>query len=389
MTNTTSTNSPRIVSVDLLRGLVMIVMALDHVRDYFSHFPYSPTDLSQASAGLFLTRWITHFCAPIFVFLAGTSAYLYRRNSGCTIAHLQGFLLTRGLWLVLLELTWVSFCWQFGYHGVILQTIWSLGWSMVALAALLYLPLPALLTIAFAVIFGHNMLDNIHGQDFGDYRLLWAILHESYVDKSSPHFFIAVVYPLVPWVGVMAAGYGFGRLLELARAPRDRWLTLFGLALITAFLALRLGNFYGESTSWEPNPRGLAYTVLGLLNVSKYPPSLLYLLMTLGPALLLMPMLERWRGVWADRVAVFGRVPFFFYMLHLPLIHLAALLRNYAGFGVASPVSDSQTTLTGDAPSLLSTYLVWGAVILVLYPLCRRYADYKQAHRDKWWLSYL
>ena len=135
--NTTAPVRSRIVSVDLLRGLIMIVMALDHVRDYFTPFPYDPTDLSQASAALFLTRWITHFCAPVFVFLAGTSAYLYRRNSGCTIGHLQSFLLTRGLWLVFLELTFVSFFWQFAYQGVILQTLWSLGWSMVALALLL------------------------------------------------------------------------------------------------------------------------------------------------------------------------------------------------------------------------------------------------------------
>lgn len=360
------------------------------MRDYFTPFAYNPTDLSRASASLFLTRWITHFCAPVFVFLAGTSAYLYRRNGACTVAHLQRFLVTRGLWLVLLELTWVSFCWQFGYNGVILQTIWSLGWSMVALAALLYLPLPVLLTIALGMILSHNLLDRIHGQDFGDYRLLWALVHESYLDRVWPRFFIAVSYPLVPWIGVMAVGYGFGRVLELERASRDRLLTCLGLAMITAFLVLRLSNFYGEPTAWEPNPRGIVYTVLGVLNTSKYPPSLLYLLMTLGPALLLMPWLERCRGAWAEHVAVFGRVPFFFYMLHLPLIHLAALVWTYTSFGAVTLGNFSQTTFpAGYAPSLLRAYLVWAAVILALYPLCRRYAICKQAHREKWWSSYL
>ena len=383
-------NSPRIVSVDLLRGIIMIVMALDHVRDYFSPFPWDPTDLSQASAGLFLTRWITHYCAPIFVFLAGTSAWLYRRNSGCSMRHLQYFLVTRGLWLVLIEITLISFFWQFGYHGMILQTIWSIGWSMVALALLLYLPLPVVLAIAFAMIFGHNALDGIHAQDFGPYALVWAIAHEFYFDQVTPNFFVAVGYPLIPWIGVMAAGYGFGALLELDRERRDRWLVSIGLGLIALFLVLRFTNLYGDARLWAPNPRGFLYSALQVLNTSKYPPSLQYLLMTIGPALVLMPLLERWRGAIADRVAVFGRVPFFFYVLHLPLIHLAALIWTEIVFG-KSTLGDffHNEFAPGYTPSLLRAYLVWVAVIVVTYPLCARYAAYKRAHKEKWWLSYL
>jgi len=388
--NTTVPVRSRIVSVDLLRGLIMIVMALDHVRDYFTPFPYDPTDLSQASAALFLTRWITHFCAPVFVFLAGTSAYLYRRNSGCTIGHLQSFLLTRGLWLVFLELTFVSFFWQFAYQGVILQTLWSLGWSMVALALLLYLPTAAMLSIAAVMIVGHNLLDGIHVQDFGSYGLLWAFAHEFYFDRISPHFFIAVGYPLVPWIGVMAAGYGFGQLLALDQPRRDRLLVRIGLGMIALFLILRLGNVYGDARLWAPNARGWLYSVLQVLNTTKYPPSLQYLLMTLGPSLLLMPRLERWRGVWADRVAVFGRVPFFYYMVHLPLIHLLALLWTMSAFGVVTLGDFFHNEFpTGYTPSLLRAYSVWAAVIIVLYPLCARYAAYKQAHKEKGWLSYL
>jgi uncharacterized membrane protein len=382
--------STRVVSVDLLRGLIMIVMALDHVRDYFSPFPWDPTDLSKASAALFLTRWITHYCAPIFVFLAGTSAYLYRRNSGCSRAHLQWFLVTRGLWLVLLEITLISFFWQFGYHGMILQTIWSIGWSMVALAVLLYLPAWAMLAIAFAMIFGHNLLDGIHPKDFGPYALGWAFVHEFYFDQVAPNFFIAVGYPLVPWIGVMAAGYGFGRLLELDRAQRDRILVALGVAMIALFLVLRLTNAYGDARLWQPNPRGLLYTILQIGNTTKYPPSLQYLLMTIGPALLLIPVLERWRGHWADRVTIFGRVPFFFYVLHLPLIHLAALIWTESAFGV-STLGDffHNEVVPGYEPSLLRVYLVWAAVIVATFPLCAWYARYKRTHKGNKWLSYL
>ena len=389
-TNAAAVTGNRIVSVDLLRGLIMIVMALDHVRDYFSPFPWDPTDLSKASATLFLTRWITHFCAPIFVFLAGTSAYLYRRNTGCTREHLQWFLVTRGLWLVLLEITLISFFWQFGYHGMILQTLWSLGWSMVALAALLYLPMWAMLAIAFAMIFGHNLLDGIHAQEFGPYALLWGIVHEFYFDQVTPNFFIAVGYPLVPWIGVMAAGYAFGRLLELDRERRDRLLIAIGLGLIALFLVLRLTNIYGDAKLWAPNARGLLYTILQIGNTTKYPPSLQYLLMTIGPALLVMPLLERWRGTLADMVAVFGRVPFFFYVLHLPLIHLAALIWTELAFG-ASTLGDffHSEFPAGYEPSLVRCYLVWIAVIVVTYPLCAWYARYKRAHKDNKWLSYL
>jgi len=382
--------STRIVSVDLLRGLIMIVMALDHVRDYFTPFPWDPTDLSQASPALFLTRWITHYCAPIFVFLAGTSAYLYRRNSGCSRAHLQWFLATRGLWLVVLEITLISFFWQFGYHGMILQTLWSLGWSMVALAALLYLPTWAMLAIAFAMIFGHNLLDGIHPKDFGSFAIGWAIVHEFYFDQVTPNFFIAVGYPLVPWIGVMAAGYGFGQVLDLDRSRRDRVMLAIGFGLIALFLVLRLTNFYGDARLWAPNPRGFVYSALQVLNTTKYPPSLQYLLMTIGPALVLIPLLERWRGALADKVAVFGRVPFFFYVLHLPLIHLAALIWTETAFGV-STLGDffHNEVVPGYEPSLLRCYLVWAAVIVATYPLCAWYAAYKRAHKDNPWLSYL
>jgi len=381
----------RIASIDLMRGIVMIIMAIDHVRDFFNPFA-EPTDLSKASAGLFLTRWITHFCAPTFVFLAGTSAYLYARNSGVSRGHLQRFLLTRGLWLVLLELTVISFSWRFDFDGLVLQVIWALGWSMVCLALLLYLPLPVMLGFGAALVFGHNLFDGWHFKDVAEHGQawgwLWAVLHEPHFVTLPSGYQVFLLYPLVPWVGVMALGYGFGELLQLPRQRRERWMFGLGLGAIALFLLLRLTNVYGDAQLWGDNPRGTLYTALGLLNVTKYPPSLQYLLMTLGPVLLLLPLLERWRGGLARRISVFGRVPFFFYLLHLPLIHLGSLIAARLVYGV-TPTLVGGNPPPGYEPSLLRVYVVWALVILILYPLCRWYADYKSRHKDQWWLSYL
>ncbi|HWY24331.1 MAG TPA: heparan-alpha-glucosaminide N-acetyltransferase domain-containing protein, partial [Nevskia sp.] len=287
----------RIGSIDLMRGIVMIVMAIDHVRDFFNPFSPDPTDLSQASAALFLTRWITHFCAPSFMFLAGTSAWLYARNTGATRGQLQRFLLSRGLWLVFLELTWISFAWRFDFNGLNLQVIWALGWSMVCLAGLLWLPRPAMLAFGLVLVFGHNAFDGWHFKDFaagGEWQAwLFAMAHELHFGVIGNGYQVLVLYPLIPWVGVMALGYCFGAVLELPAPQRDRWMRMLGGAAIALFLLLRLTNVYGDTQLWQINPRGPLYTALDVLDVSKYPPSLQYLLMTLGPVLLLLPWLER------------------------------------------------------------------------------------------------
>lgn len=385
----------RIGSIDLMRGIVMIIMAIDHARDFWDPTPYDPADLSKASAALFLTRWITHFCAPTFMFLAGTSAWLYARNSGATRGELQRFLLTRGLWLVLLELTVVSFSWRFDFNGVLLQVIWALGWCMVVLAALLFLPRRAIAAFGLLLVFGHNAFDGIHYQDVAAYGTgwawLWAVVHEFHIGPvTASGYMVALGYPLVPWVGVMALGYCFGELLELPPEQRDRWMRRLGLAAIALFLLLRLSNLYGESQLWLANPRGPWYTALGVLNVTKYPPSLLYLLMTLGPMLLLLPWLEKQRGAWVRPVSVFGRVPFFFYLLHLPLLHLGSMIAAKLVYGAGSQPAFLVSSLpAGYEPSLLRLYLVWALTILILYPLCRWYAGYKSRHKNYWWLSYL
>jgi uncharacterized membrane protein len=384
----------RIVSIDLMRGIVMIIMAIDHVRDFWDPTPYDPADLSKASAALFLTRWITHFCAPTFMFLAGTSAWLWARNTGASRGALQRFLLSRGLWLVLLEMTVISFSWRFDFNGLVLQVIWALGWCMAILAGLLYLPRPAIAAFGLLLVFGHNTLDGIHFKDVAVYgqgwAWLWSALHEFHLQRLDSGYMVALGYPLVPWAGVMALGYCFGQLLELPAERRDRWMRILGAGAIALFLALRLSNLYGEPQLWHDNPRGPLYTALGLLNVTKYPPSLLYLLMTLGPVLLLLPWLERRRGFWVKPVSVFGRVPFFFYVLHLPLLHATATIAAELAYGVsAGPAFLSTGLPTGYEPSLLRLYTVWVIAILILYPLCKWYAGYKGRHKNYWWLSYL
>jgi uncharacterized membrane protein len=383
----------RIGSVDLMRGIVMIIMAIDHVRDFWDPTPYDPADLSKASAALFLTRWITHFCAPTFMFLAGTSAWLWARNTGASRAAQQRFLASRGLWLVFLELTLISFSWRFDFNGVILQVIWALGWCMVILAGLLWLPRRAILVFGALLVFGHNAFDGVHFKDLAAngeaWGWAWSALHEFHLGTFGSYQ-VALGYPLVPWCGVMALGYCFGELLEQPAQVRDRWMRILGVSAITLFLALRLGNVYGEAQLWQPNPRGLLYSALGVLNVTKYPPSLLYLLMTLGPVLLLLPWLEKQRGAWVKPVSVFGRVPFFFYLLHLPLLHATATVAAELAYGVkAGPAFLGNALPPGYEPSLLRLYFVWVLAILVLYPLCKWYAGYKSRHKGHWWLSYL
>jgi uncharacterized membrane protein len=381
----------RIGSIDLMRGIVMIIMAIDHTRDFWDPTPYDPTDLSQASAALFLTRWITHFCAPTFVFLAGTSAWLWARNVGATRGQLQRFLVNRGLWLVALELTVVSFFWRFTFNDVNMQVIWALGWCMVILAGLLWLPRNAIAMVGLLMVFGHNAFDAVHFQDFtaGGWAWTWAVLHEVH-RATIGGFTVYLHYPLVPWCGVMALGYCFGELLEQPPQVRDRWMRFLGAGAIVLFLLLRLGNVYGEAQLWQPDSRGWLYSVLGVLNVTKYPPSLLYLLMTLGPVLLLLPWLERQHGAWVGPVSVFGRVPLFFYLLHLPLLHLGATLAARVVYGVnVNPPSMGVTLPPGYEPSLTRLYVIWAIALLILYPLCKWYADYKSRHKSYWWLSYL
>jgi uncharacterized membrane protein len=383
-----SAASERLASIDLLRGLVMIVMALDHTRDFFATGGFNPRDV--ADPALFLTRWITHFCAPVFIFLAGISASLYGAQ-GRTTRDVSRYLLTRGLWLVLIEFTVVRLGWMFAFDltNFVTQVIFAIGISMIALAALVHLPRWAVAAIGLGMMLGHNMLDGIKAQSFGAAAPLWNLLHQPGMLDLGGHIKLFVLYPLIPWIGVMAAGYALGPVLTLPRAPRLRWLIGLGLATVAGFVLLRASNLYGDPASWVRHDILLA-TVLSFINCEKYPPSLLYLAMTLGPALLLLAAFDGARGRVADAVTTFGRVPFFYYVAHLFLIHTLAVLFAgatqgeagwlFGGFPAGKP--------PGYGLGLPGVYAMWLVVIGLLYPLCRRFASIKRARRA-WWWTYL
>ena len=383
----------RLDAVDLLRGLVMVIMALDHTRDFFHNAAllYPPEDLTRTTPALFFTRWITHFCAPVFVFLAGTGAFL-SVSRGKTKKQLSWFLITRGLWLIVLELTLVRLGWfpLAGLSFFALQVIWVLGVSMIVLAGLIYLPLRLIAAIGVLMIATHNLLDRFTTERFGALGWLWRLLHESEPWQPVSGVFVIVVYPLIPWIGVMAAGYAFGQLLLLERTRRRKVLLALGLSLTLAFIILRATNLYGDPRAWS-SQSSLVYTLLSFLKTEKYPPSLLFLLMTLGPAIALLPLFERARGALARFFITFGRVPLFFYLLHVPLIHLIALISDFALY--RRPVFDIAFATQSPPPAgygypLAVVYLIWIGVVLALYPLCRWFAGVKRRRRAAW-LSYL
>ncbi|HEV2863368.1 MAG TPA: heparan-alpha-glucosaminide N-acetyltransferase domain-containing protein [Pyrinomonadaceae bacterium] len=388
----------RLQSVDLLRGVVMVIMALDHARDFFHRdaLLFDPTDLSKTNAALFITRWVTHFCAPVFVFLAGTGAFL-STSRGKTKGELARFLLTRGLWLILLEMTVVRSGWFFNFDLSLLfgQVIWALGWSMIALAGLIYLPVWAIAAFGLVMIAAHNLLDPVTSKSLGPLGWLWTVLHQGGPIFPRPGMVFFVAYPLVPWVGVMAAGYAFGRVLLLEPARRRRLLLWLGSGAVALFVVLRAVNVYGDPAPWKTQDNW-AFTFFSFINTQKYPPSLLYLLMTLGPALVFLALFDRSAsGKLARPFVVFGRVPLFYYLLHLPLIHGAACLFALAKYGRAGwlfqnwpPPGSPPTYPTDYGYPLWVVYAVWLGAVLALYPLCLWFSRLKQRRRDAW-LSYL
>ncbi len=391
-------NKKRIESIDLLRGIVIVIMALDHVRDYFhaDNFLYDPTDMAQTNAPVFFTRWITHFCAPVFVFLAGTSAFLIGERK--SKKELSAFLLKRGLWLMLLEVVVISFAWNFNPHYTIfrLQVIWVLGLGMVLMSAIIYLPPKIILATGLLILFTHNLLDNFHvtGSSFSDFLL--AELHERKRFKFGGHY-VTTGYSIIPWLGTMMLGYCFGALYkkEMNAALRKKYLWAIGSAAIVIFIIVRAINVYGDMSPWEVQP-SFIMTICSFLNVTKYPPSLLYTLMTLGPALIVLALLEKPLNAIGKFIIPIGRVPLFFYILHLFLIHLLGIIAVMASgrpwtdmiFTTLQNAKDSPW-LKGYGYSLAGTYLVWIVVIAILYPLCKWYDAYKTKHKEKWWLSYL
>lgn len=391
----------RIGFIDVIRGAVMILMAIDHVR------VYSGVPAGGPAPGIFFTRWVTHFCAPAFFFLAGTSAFFYARKH----VDLSRHLLIRGTWLVFLELTFLRIAWTFNLdfaHYEMAGVVWALGWCMILLAGLVKLPLKVVGIIGLLIIGCHNLLDPHLGQlvpmlTNGSFSGIWKILYLSFfagpirLGEDGPN--LIVLYSIIPWIGVMAVGYAFGKVLTLEPSKRNRVCLSLGLGATALFILLRGFNIYGDPRPWNPAAQGSNGSppmpaLLAFLNTTKYPASLLFLQMTLGPTIALIPLLEGARNALARWIIVFGRVPFFFYLLHIPLIHTLALLVSKIRLGEVSPWLFANHPMGNPPPpdgyawSLSLLYMVWGVTIVILYFACRWFSEIK-ARRTEWWLGYL
>jgi uncharacterized membrane protein len=392
-----STTKTRVSSIDIMRGIVMVIMALDHARDFLhlGAVAYNPTDMATTTPALFFTRWITHFCAPTFVFLAGTSIYINAQRK--PKKDLTYFLISRGLWLILLELVVVRFGLFFNvyYDIIVLQVIWVIGASMIIMALLIHVPYYVVMTLGLIILFGHNLADTMQLKQGDTFFPVWAVLRQSgFVTLSSDHAILAF-YPLLPWAGIMMLGYCLGRLYQNDFDPAQRQKLLFriGCTCIVLFILIRFTNVYGDPSVWSVQKNNL-FTIMSFLNTTKYPPSLLYALMTLGPVLVLLSVMDKMNLKILQPFAIFGRVPLFFYILHFYLIHTTALLLFMNKTG--TPMSDidfhfnkSFGGITPEAGySLFWVYISWMAVILFLFPVCKWYNKYKSTHTD-WWLSYL
>ena len=377
----------RINSIDLLRGLVMVVMALDHTRDFFGAGGMNPRAFLEPAP--FMTRWVTHFCAPTFILLAGVSAYLHGAH-GRSKREMSWFLLTRGFWLILIEFTLVRFAWRFNFdlNVFVFQVVWVIGASMVFLAGLIQLPRWAVAAVGLGMIAGHNLLDSVRAEHFAAAGWAWNFLHQPAVLQEGGRAAFPL-YSLVPWVGVMATGYAMGSIMLLDQTRRRRLLFALGAVVSAGFLLLRATNLYGDPVAWVSQKDWLA-TALSFIDCEKYPPSLLYLMMTLGPMLLALAALEQARGHLANWLTTIGRVPLFYYVTHLYLIHALAVLYSMITVG-------DSAWLFGGAPlrkpvnyglALPGLYAVWVFVVVTLYPLCKWFAALKQ-RRTRWWWSYL
>lgn len=397
----------RISEIDMMRGFVIVLMALDHTRDYFLGGPGmvgiggNLLDPTTTTPLLYITRWITHLCAPTFVFLAGVSAYL-QFAKGKPTPQLSGFLFTRGLWLIFLEITVLSFGWSFGFpYAFFLQVIWAIGLCMLALAALVWLPRMVVLALGVLIVGGHNLFDPITVEQGG---LAWQILHEGGPLFVGEQPIGLIAYPVLPWIGIAALGYGLGAVFTLPAETRNRTILFIGLGMLAAFLVLRLTMIYGDPAfptgpegvwrDWREQP-SLGAGMMVFLDVQKYPPSLQFTLVTLGIMLTLWPLFTRLRGPVASVLNTFGAVPFFFYLLHVYLIHVLSIVANMAMgrdvgglFDYMINVFIAPEKLAGLGFSLGWVYVAWIVILALLYPVCRYWQQLKARRRD-WWLSYL
>ena len=386
----------RIESIDILRGLVMLIMAIDHVRDYFHYGHPEPNDLAITTPILFFTRWITHFCAPTFVFLSGVSAYL--AGTRRTKSQLSAFLIKRGFWLIAIELVLITFAIRLdpGFHVLILQVIWAIGGSMILLGILVWLPLPVIGIIGAIIFFGHNVFDLAKVGAVND-TLLGKLMisgHRGDYFSLGPNRYLVIAYSLLPWTGVMILGYMFGTLYQksVEAVKRRSILLYFGLSMLALFLVFRFFNIYGDPAPWSTQ-KSTALTIISFFNVTKYPCSLLYLCMTLGIALIILSATEKVSNKFTKILIIYGNVPFFFYVCHWYLIKLINIviffMSGYTSSQIVNPNFKAKMFQPDDFGfNLGGVYIVWLFVIIALYLPCRWYFNYKRTH-SQWWLSYL
>ena len=392
--------APRIQSVDALRGAIMMLMAIDHIRDFVARSAqqFLPTDLTRTTPAIFFTRWITHFCAPVFMLTAGLGAYLWMTRGHHSKGELSRLLISRGIWLIVLEVTILRLILlsqiSFTANPVLLIILWAIGLSMIALAGLIYLPTRVLIGVSIAIIALHNLLENVSAERFGWAAWIWNILYQRGVIAFAGIRF-RPAYPVLPWIGVVAGGYCLGMVFDWDADRRRRFLVRLGLALAASFVVVRAINIYGDPLRWSHQASPL-FTVLSFLNVTKYPPSLDFLLMTLGPAIVVMAWLEKVHFQFANPLIVFGRVPFFYYGAHLLLAHLIAIGMNFVRYGAKPFLLIAPPSMGGPSElfpadygfPLWTVYAVWVVVLLLLYPACLWFARLKQRRHD-WWLTYL
>lgn len=400
--HTSITNNKRITSIDIVRGIAMVIMALDHVRD-FIHIQANvddPLNLHTTTPILFFTRWITHFCAPIFVFLSGTSIYIQSLRK--TKTELSNFLIKRGLWLVIVEVTLITFAWTFNpfFNVFALQVIWAIGMSMIVLGIFIGFGFSyqLILSIGLLIVFGHNLLDIPESAVGFKAGFWWDLLHHSNFAfyQIFPNHFVVIAYAFPIWAGVMMLGYSAGKFFTNSYTQQQRFaiFSKIGIGLFLLFVVLRFLNVYGDPVKWTVQPTSL-YTFLSFINVFKYPPSLLYLCVTIGTAFILLALLEKVKNKITDVLTIFGRTAFFYYILHFYIIHIVTTILFFtSGKSVDYAIKAAQElpflfVIKGEGYSLSVVYILWIGLIVLLYPLCKKYDRYKTAHKEKWWLSYL
>ncbi|MES1220140.1 MAG: heparan-alpha-glucosaminide N-acetyltransferase domain-containing protein [Bacteroidota bacterium] len=397
MQATLSQNQKRIESIDLLRGIIMVIMALDHTRDFFYKDALTGNPLNPATTTpvLYFTRWITHFCAPNFVFLSGLSAWL--QSGRKTKKELAKFLISRGAWLIIADLTLMSFALTADIHFgfFLLETLWSIGISMIVLGLLIRLPIKIIFALGLIIFFGHNLMDFGETALGGNVPVWWSFLHSRALVPLWGNHNLFILYPFLPWTGLMLLGYCCGKLFtdtELQR--RKKILLRAGISAILFFVIVRFANIYGDPVPWSHQESGLK-TFFSFMNVQKYPPSLLFLCSTVGPALIFLALVKNTESKLSAIISVYGRVPFFYFVVHLYFLHLAQIITYLArGHSLAEGMQGStgaivKFTMPGEGYSLPVVYAIWLATVILMYPLCKQYDNYKRNHKEKRWLSYL